>query len=76
MKNTTRFLTLALLTAGLALAGSNPVHADSYGPNHPYAYGHNGYWDEHHGYHHWDNYHGRQGYWYHRNDGVRIFISI
>jgi len=77
MKTTTiPFLTLALLTACLVLAGSRPAAADQYGPNHPYVYGHNGYWDEHHGYHRWDHYNNHDGYWYRRNDGVRIFISI
>jgi hypothetical protein len=71
-----RIWTLAIAVIVLGLAGTGPVSADSYGPYHPYVYGHNGYWDEHHGYHHWDRYHDHDGYWYRRNDGVRIFINI
>jgi hypothetical protein len=77
MKNTSiRLWTLAVTVIVLGFAGNSPVSADSYGPYHPYVYGHNGYWDEHHGYHHWDRYHDHDGYWYHRHDGVSIFINI
>jgi len=77
MKTTSiRILALAITVIVLGLAGTGPVSADYYGPYHPYVYGHNGYWDEHHGYHHWDRYNNHDGYWYHRNDGARIFISI
>ena len=77
MKTTsTRILVLAVITALFVMANYSPVLADSYGPYHPYAYGHNGYWDEHHGYHHWDHYNGHDGYWHRRSDGVRIFIDI
>lgn len=76
MKNISpRIFALAVTTLLLGL-GNSPVLADSYGPYHPYAYGHNGYWDKHHGYHPWDRYHDHDGYWYRRGDGVRIFISI
>jgi len=77
MKTTSnRILALAITTLLLGLATSSPVSADYYGPYHPYAYGHNGYWDEHHGYHHWDRHHDHDGYWQRRDDGARIFISI
>jgi hypothetical protein len=71
--------TLALTAATVALlglAGSSPVSADYYAPYHPYAYGHNGYWDEHRGYHHWDRYHDHDGYYNRRSDGVRVFIRL
>ena len=71
MKNTTKAL-LTLIV--LAIAGATAANADYYRNNH-YAYGHNGYWDEHHRYHHWDHYHGHDGYWDNRG-GTRIFIDI
>ncbi len=71
MKTTTK----ALLTlVVLAVLGAST--ASAYDRNPHYRYGHNGYWDEHHGYHHWDHYHGHDGYWYNRPDGVRIFINV
>jgi hypothetical protein len=73
---TIQTLALAVLTALLAIAGTGSLKADSYGPYHPYTYGHNGYWDEHHAYHHWERYNNHDGYWYHRSDGARIFINI
>ncbi len=71
-----RTYALVLTTLMLALAGSSALFADSYGPYHPYTYGHNGYWNQQHVYHHWDQYNGQRGYWMQRNDGVRIFITI
>ena len=70
--------TLALLSATiiLGLATVSPLSADSYGPYHPYTYGQNGYWNQQHVYHHWVQYNGHQGYWYHRNDGAVIFITL
>jgi hypothetical protein len=77
MKTTTlRIMALAIITLVLGLASASPAVADTFGPYHPYTYGHNGYWDEHHGYHHWQQYNGHDGYWTHRSDGVRIFIHI
>ena len=64
----------AAVIALTAFSGS--AKADSYGPNHPYTYGHNGYWDEHHGYHHWQQYNGHNGYWNRRSDGVSVFIRL
>jgi len=71
MKNITRAL---LIVALVAVAGTSIAKADSYRDPH-YAYGHNGYWDEHHHYRHWDHYNNHDGYWTHR-DGVRVFIDI
>jgi len=72
----TRTLALIITTVILGLVANRTASADSYGPYHPYAYGHNGYWDNQHRYHHWDQYQNHNGYWYHRSDGVRIFINI
>lgn len=58
----------------LGIAGASVAKADYYRDPH-YAYGHNGYWDEHHRYHHWEHYHDHDGYWSQRN-GVRVFIDI
>lgn len=66
-------LGFAALIAMTAFAGS--AKADYYAPYHPYTYGQNGYWDEHHGYHHWDRYHDHDGYW-DRRGGARIFIRL
>jgi hypothetical protein len=77
MKTTTiQTMALAIITLVLGLASASPALADTFGPYHPYTYGHNGYWDEHHAYHHWDRYNNHDGYWTHRSDGVRIFINI
>ncbi len=63
-----------LTLAVLVIAGASVAKAD---PNRDsrYTYGHDGYWDEHHHYHHWDHYNGHDGYWGNRN-GVRVFIDI
>jgi len=75
MKN----LKIAVLcfAAVLALtAFSSSARADDYyAPYHPYTYGHDGYWDGHHAYHHWERYHDHDGYWDQRN-GARIFIRL
>ena len=65
-------LTLAVLV--VAGAGASVAKADYYRDSR-YTYGHNGYWDDHHRYHHWDRYNGHDGYWGDRN-GVRVFIDI
>ncbi len=71
-----RLAGLGLATVVALFAFSGTAKADHYGPYHPYTYGHNGYWDEHHRHHNWSTYHDHQGYWYHRNDGVRVWINL
>lgn len=71
MKNLTK---IALVLATFAILGASS-NASAYGRNPHYRYGHNGYWDEHHHYHHWQHYHGHDGYWDNRG-GTRVFINI
>jgi hypothetical protein len=75
MKSLHTLLLGSVALAAFAFLGSTQARADYYAPGHPYTYGHDGYWDEHHGYHHWDHYNGHDGYW-HRENGVRIFVDI
>ncbi len=75
MKNTS-LRTLALIVITFILGFASSRTASAYGPYQPYTYGQHGYWNNQHVYHQWDRYNGHQGYWYHRNDGVRIFITI
>jgi len=71
MKNLTKaLLALAILTT----FGASIANADRY-RNRDYQYGHNGYWDRGHRYHHWERYHDHDGYWDNRG-GTRVFISI
>jgi hypothetical protein len=72
MKTTS--MKVLLTVAALAIFGS--TFANAYDRDRRYQYGHNGYWDEHHSYHHWDHYNGHDGYWRTRDDGVRVFIDI
>ena len=72
MKTTS--MKVLLTIAVLAIFGSS--FANAYDRDRRYQYGHNGYWDEHHSYHHWDHYNGHDGYWHQRDDGVRVFIDI
>jgi opacity protein-like surface antigen len=67
------FLAVTAVSITLLLAGASQSYAD---PVHNF-YGHdaNGYYDEHHGYHHWNYYHNQRGYWGDRN-GVRVFINL
>jgi hypothetical protein len=71
MKNLTKAI---LAVAVLSVLGSSIANADYYRNPH-YQYGHNGYWDDHHHYHHWARYHDHDGYWDNRG-GTRVFIDI
>ena len=71
MKNLSKAL---LAVAALAILGTSVAKADYYRDSH-YQYGHNGYWDQHHRYHHWERYHDHDGYW-ENHGGTRIFIQI
>jgi hypothetical protein len=64
------FLAIAALTIALGFAGVTNSNADYY------QHDHNGYWDNHHSYHHYSSYHGHQGYWYPQPNGVRIWINV
>jgi hypothetical protein len=64
-------LALVALTVTLLMAGVSSSYADGY-----YRHNQNGYWDNHHAYHHYNYYHGHQGYWYPQPNGVRIWINI
>ena len=63
-------LALAALTASLMLAATTPSFADG-----PFRHDDNGYWDDHHQYHHFDHYQNHRGYWNQQN-GVRVFITL
>ena len=71
MKNLTKAV---LAVAVLSVFGSSIANADYY-RNRDYQYGHNGYWDRGHHYHHWARYHDHDGYWDERG-GTRVFIDI
>jgi hypothetical protein len=63
-------LAIVALTVTLMMAGAGTSFADYY------HHDHNGYWDNHHAYHHYTSYHGHQGYWYPQQNGVRVWINI
>ena len=59
-----------LLSLGLAAflyTGASQAWADDHG--------HDGFWDGHHHYHHYEYYHNHRGYWDERN-GLRVWINI
>ena len=65
---------LVLTILAVFVVGANQANAQERNPD--YSYGHTGYWDKGHHYHHWNHYNGHDGYWYHREDGTRVFIDI
>ena len=71
MQNYKRALLATALMGFLVLALAAPAMAD----DGPYRHDHNGYWDDHHAYHHFDSYHNHHGYW-HTDNGARIFINV
>jgi len=71
MKTTTKgLMAITALTVTMMMAGLSNSSADYY------QHDHNGYWDNHHSYHHYTSYHGHQGYWYPQPNGVRVWINI
>jgi hypothetical protein len=73
MKNV-KIAAVVLTTLAAFVIGS--INATAYDRDRGFSYGHNGYWDRGHRYHHWDHYNGHDGYWHRRDDGVRVFIDI